>query len=231
MKFSVTLKRGMSDSESAVAIVEADTEEQAKDIALDQVDRDKLTWKLNNDFESETTAAAPHVQTLLLLLLGTGMRMAEALELDWRDVDLAGGRAILWPDQTTARKRRNVSLPPRVVAALANLQQREGAVIRRPDGLPYADRQREGAAKSRRHERRHCAGPGSIPRSYRMIAGIPGRAGTMPSTETCSRSKSPAAGHRPNCASAMRISCRLAKRRRSSSFISNLVASRPGRRS
>jgi integrase len=147
MKFSVTLKRGMSDSESAVAIVEADTEEQAKDIALDQVDRDKLTWKRNNDFESETAAAAPHVQTLLLLLLGTGMRMAEALELDWRDVDLAGGRAILWPDQTKARKRRNVSLPPRVVAALANLQQREGAVIRRPDGLPYADRQREGGGQ------------------------------------------------------------------------------------
>jgi integrase len=102
---------------------------------------------LPDQAESLIAAAAPHLQTLLMLLIGSGMRMAEALELDWRDVDLAGGRAILWPDQTKAKKRRNVALPPRVVAALANLPHRQGAVIRRPDGRPYADRRREGGGQ------------------------------------------------------------------------------------
>jgi hypothetical protein len=53
-KFAVGLKRDMADSESAVAIVEAETEEGAMDIALNQVDRERLTWRRNNDFESET---------------------------------------------------------------------------------------------------------------------------------------------------------------------------------
>jgi hypothetical protein len=48
----------MTDSESAKAVVEAGTEEQAKDIALNEVDRDKLTWTRNNDFESETVASS-----------------------------------------------------------------------------------------------------------------------------------------------------------------------------
>jgi integrase len=91
--------------------------------------------------------ASPHIRTLMILLLTTGMRMSEALELRWQDVDLAGGRAILWPDQTKAKKRRNVSLPPRVVAALANLPHREGPVIRRDDGQPYADRRRQGGGQ------------------------------------------------------------------------------------
>jgi len=75
------------------------------------------------------------------------MRMAEALELDWQDVDLVGARAILRADQTKGKKRRNVTLPPRLITTLANLQHREGAVIRRPDGIPYADRRREGGGQ------------------------------------------------------------------------------------
>ena len=107
----------------------------------------RTRYLLPDEADRLVAAAAPHIATLLLVLIGTGMRMAEALELDWRDVDLAGGRAILWPDQTKARKRRNVALPPRVVAALANLPHREGTVIRRNDGMPYADRRREGGGQ------------------------------------------------------------------------------------
>ena len=73
--------------------------------------------------------------------------MAEALELEWQDIDLAGGKAILWPNMTKARTRRLVHLSPRVVAALAALPNREGRVIRRPDGKPYADRHRQGGGQ------------------------------------------------------------------------------------
>jgi integrase len=90
---------------------------------------------------------AEHLHVLLLLLLCTGMRLAEGLELEWPEVDLGGGRAILWADQTKGRRRRNVVLPPRLVACLANLPHREGAVIRSRYGLPYADRQREGGGQ------------------------------------------------------------------------------------
>jgi integrase len=97
--------------------------------------------------ESLVNSASPHIRVLLITLIGTGMRMAEALELDWRDIDLQAGRAILWPDQTKAGKRRNVALPPRVVATLANLPHREGPAIRKQDGAPYADRARAGGGQ------------------------------------------------------------------------------------
>jgi integrase len=113
---------------------------------------------LPEEAERLLAAAAPHVQPLLLFLLGTGARMSEALELDWRDVDLRGGRAILW--RTKNGRRRIVTLPPRLVVALASLPHREDAVFRwetkRPtghrDGQPkrrvaYADRGRLGGGQ------------------------------------------------------------------------------------
>jgi integrase len=107
----------------------------------------RTRYLLPDGAELLIAAAAPHIRTVVILGLGTGMRMSEMLALDWQDVDLAGGRAILWPDQTKARKRRNVTLVPRVVATLANLPHRAGPVIRRADGEPYADRRREGGGQ------------------------------------------------------------------------------------
>ena len=89
-------------------------------------------------------AAAPHLRPLLLFLLGTGARLSEALYLDWRDVDLTGGRAIFWPARTKSRRRRDPELSPRVVGALANLPHRDGMVFRRPDGEPYTEKDGEG---------------------------------------------------------------------------------------
>lgn len=97
-------------------------------------------YLLPAEAERLVEAAAPHLRPLLLFLLGTGARMSEAIELDWREVDLAGRRAIFW--RTKSGRRRVASLPPRVVCALANLPHREGAVFRRQDGAPYADRAR-----------------------------------------------------------------------------------------
>jgi integrase len=107
----------------------------------------RARYLLPDEAERLLAASSPHIRILLTLLIGTGMRMAEALELLWRDVDLLGGRAILWPDQTKTRRRRNVILPPRVVICLANLAHRDGPVIRRDDGQPYADRRREGGGQ------------------------------------------------------------------------------------
>jgi integrase len=107
----------------------------------------RTRYLLPPEAERLLAAASPHIRVLLTVLLGTGMRMAEALELLWRDVDLNGGRAILWADQTKGGRRRNAALPPRVVACLANLTHRSGQVIRRPDGEPYADRRREGGGQ------------------------------------------------------------------------------------
>jgi integrase len=85
-------------------------------------------------------AAALHLRPLLTFLVGTGARMSEAIELDWQDVDLVGARANFW--RTKGGKRRVAHLPPRVVAALANLSHRDGPVFRGPKGQSYVDRER-----------------------------------------------------------------------------------------
>ena len=103
-------------------------------------------------------AAAPHLRPLFLFLIGTGARVSEALELDWRDVDLQGARAIFW--LTKGGNRRIASLPARLVAELARLGHREGPVFRwetlRPtkkrDGqplrsMPYRNTGREGGGQ------------------------------------------------------------------------------------
>ncbi len=102
-------------------------------------------------------AAAPHLRPLIHLLIGTGARMAEALELDWRDVDLAGARVIFW--RTKGQKRRIANMPPSVVAALSALPHRTGAVFqwrrkesrksgaRKPTPRAYADRGRQGGGQ------------------------------------------------------------------------------------
>ena len=95
---------------------------------------------LPDEVDRLIAAAAPHLKPLIVFLVGTGARMSEAIEVDWRDVDLAGSRAIFW--RTKAGKRRNAELSPRVVAALANLDHREGPVFLGPAGYPYVDRER-----------------------------------------------------------------------------------------
>ena len=78
----------------------------------------------------------PHLRPLLLFCSAPA-RMAEAVYLEWRDVDLVGARAIFW--KTKNGTRRNAALPPRTVAALASLPHRTGVVFLSPRG-PYDDR-------------------------------------------------------------------------------------------
>lgn len=101
----------------------------------------RTRYLLPAEAERLIKAAAPHVRPLLLFLLSTGARMSEAIELDWRDVDLTGARAIFW--RTKTGKRRIAALAPRVIDALDALPHRDGPVFRWGAGRSYADRGRE----------------------------------------------------------------------------------------
>lgn len=90
-------------------------------------------------------AAAPHIKVLLTFLLCTGARMSEALELEWRDVDLTGRRAIFW--QTKGGNRRIAAMPGRAIHALANRSARNGRVFLTGSGAPYSDRARQGGGQ------------------------------------------------------------------------------------
>lgn len=115
----------------------------------------RTLYLLPHEAELLVAAAAPHLRPLLLFLVGTGARLSEALELEWRDLDLADARAIFW--RTKNGKRRIAALPPRAVAALAGLGWREGPVFRwetkrGPRGAPkritaYAGRDRQGGGQ------------------------------------------------------------------------------------
>jgi len=109
-------------------------------IATPKTPGGRTRYLLPDEAERLIAVAATHLQPLISFLIGTGARMAEAVYLDWRDVDVGGARAIFWADRTKAGKRRNAALPPNVVAALANLPQREGPVFLSDKGRPYADR-------------------------------------------------------------------------------------------
>lgn len=86
-------------------------------------------------------AAAPHVQPLLIFLIGTGARMSEALELEWKDVDLTGQRAVVWQKQGD---ERHIDLPPVVVEALASIEPQTGRVFR-----PVRSRKPPGALRGK----------------------------------------------------------------------------------
>lgn len=124
----------------------------------------RTLYLLPAEAERLVAAAAPHVRPLLLFLLGTGARLSEAIELEWREVDLVGARAIFW--RTKGGPRRVAALPPAVVAALAALPagtsgERTGRVFRwrtvepkspkraRPRVADYADRGRESGGQIR----------------------------------------------------------------------------------
>ncbi|MGO3517997.1 MAG: tyrosine-type recombinase/integrase [Acetobacter cibinongensis] len=81
--------------------------------------------------------AAPHLQPLIIFLIGTGARMSEALDLQWKDVDLWAGRAVVWQKQG---RERHIDLPPAVKASLQRIEWRDGYVFRPVRGSIVGER-------------------------------------------------------------------------------------------
>lgn len=81
-------------------------------------------------------ACGESLRPLIIFQIYTGARIGEALWLDWKNVDLERGH-VSFP-MTKTGKARGVPLHARVVAALSNLEHREGCVFRRPDGAEYS---------------------------------------------------------------------------------------------
>ncbi|EHL99575.1 site-specific recombinase, phage integrase family [Acetobacteraceae bacterium AT-5844] len=100
-------------------------------------ERTEFSFFLPHQAEALISAASPHLQPIIIFLLCTGVRIGEAIDLEWRNVDLAGRKVILWEGTTKSRRRRVVHLNPRAVASLTALPGREGRVFRRDDGEPY----------------------------------------------------------------------------------------------
>jgi integrase len=105
----------------------------------------RTEWLTPAEAEQLLAAAAPHLRPLLEFLLATGARLSEALDLDWRDLDLSNARAVL--RETKNGRDRIVPLTPRVVAALAALPLRAGPVFRQRRNKPYADHHRLGGGQ------------------------------------------------------------------------------------
>ena len=95
----------------------------------------RVRWLTPAEADRLIVSCSPHLRPLVVFLFYTGARLSEALYLDWRNVDLQR-RQVQFID-TKNGEARGVPLHDRVVAVLAKLARRDGAVFRRPDGLPY----------------------------------------------------------------------------------------------
>jgi integrase len=95
----------------------------------------RTSWLTPADAERLIDACSPHLRPLVIFLLYTGARLAEALYLDWQQLDLE--RAEVQFLETKNGDARGVPLHPRVRAVLGELKHRIGEVFRRPDGQPY----------------------------------------------------------------------------------------------
>lgn len=110
----------------------------------------RTRWLTPAEFLRLRTAAAPHLRPLLTYLVCTGARLSEALELPWRDVDLAHARATMRvKDPRDPDRRRVADLFPAAVEALSGLPVAiearlafalgDGPVFLTDDLRPYAD--------------------------------------------------------------------------------------------
>ena len=104
----------------------------------------RTDWLTPAEAEAMVTAASAHFKPLLTFMLCTGGRLGEVLDLEWRHVNLQHSRAVFVGEKEDGKRGtksgddRIVDLPPRAVAALANIKgERKGRVFRRPDGDPY----------------------------------------------------------------------------------------------
>jgi integrase len=95
-------------------------------------------------------AAASHLKPMILFLALTGVRIGEALALQWEDVDLIQQWAVL--RDTKRGVPRGVPLHPMAVFALCTgtISANKGPVFRTHKGLPYAEKEVIGGGQVKR---------------------------------------------------------------------------------
>lgn len=98
----------------------------------------RVRWIAPAEADRLIVKCSDHLRPLVTFLFYIGARLGEALHLDWRDVDL-GRRHAQFMD-TKNGEARGVPLHVRVITALEKLSHRAGPVFRRPDGLPYNEK-------------------------------------------------------------------------------------------
>ena len=109
-------------------------------------------WATYAEADAVLAAASPHIRRIALFLMLSGARLAEALELEWADVNLQdrwlvfrGTKRGSGPD--SPGEDRGVGIHPQLAAMLAGLPvpkdgKRQGPVFRTHRGKPYADNDR-----------------------------------------------------------------------------------------
>lgn len=107
------------------------------------VSKKRIVFLLPEQVNALIGAAAPHLRPLITFLVGTGVRLSEALELDWRDVDFRGARAVVRQKQGNYRY---LDLAPRVLIALAAMPNKDGRVFQTPAVFDKHNRQVKKAA-------------------------------------------------------------------------------------
>jgi integrase len=120
----------------------------------------KTRWLTPDEARALILGASAHIRPLIVFLLGTGARMSEAIDLTWRDVDLAEARVVF--RDTKNGSERVARMPPAAVAALASLGHRDGAVFRTERGEPYADKERNEGGQIKTAWRTACRRAGLI---------------------------------------------------------------------
>jgi integrase len=96
----------------------------------------RIRWLKIDEADALIEACNDCLRPLVIFMLYTGARVGEALWLDWRYVDLT--RAHVTFPKSKNGEARGVPLHPRLIAALANIENKSGEIFRRPDGEPYS---------------------------------------------------------------------------------------------
>ncbi len=95
----------------------------------------KIVWMKPDEAERLIEACAPHLRPLVIFMLYTGARTAEALWLDWVNVDLVLKQVTF--AKTKNGEVRSVPLHPRVLHELSALKHRDAEVFRTDRGEAY----------------------------------------------------------------------------------------------
>lgn len=95
---------------------------------VEKKEKEPATWEW---IESFMAHANPQLGALACFMFLTGARIGEALSVMWEDVDLNARRALI--RQTKIGAERWAHLPPPLVAAIANIPDREEAVFKYTD--------------------------------------------------------------------------------------------------